>query len=73
MPFIFRDLGRRAILFQGSGERAKIGGIREQRPEEKHFWDLGRKVMFLSRSREPTLLVGPQLRLNVLLQNGGYE
>ena len=37
--FIFRDLGRKR-------------NFREQGVEEKHFRELGRKVIFLSRSRE---------------------
>ena len=37
--FIFRDLGRKQ-------------GFREQGAEEKHFRELGRKVIFLSGSRE---------------------
>ena len=37
--FIFRDLGRKH-------------GFREQGAEEKHFRELGRKVFFLSGSRE---------------------
>ena len=37
--FIFRDLGR-------------FWGFREQGAEGKHFWELGRKVIFLSGSRE---------------------
>ena len=37
--FIFRDLGRKR-------------GFREQGTEEKHFRELGRKVIFLSGSRE---------------------
>ena len=37
-------------------------GSREQGTEEKHFRELGRKVIFLLGSREQRLpLVGPQL------------
>ena len=43
--FIFRDLGREHN-FGG------IFGSREQGAEEKHFRELGRKVIFLSGSRE---------------------
>ena len=38
--FIFRDLGR-------------FWGFREQGAEEKHFRELGRKVIFLSGSKDP--------------------
>ena len=51
--FIFRDLGRRVILFSGIwGESITFWGFREQGAEEKHFRELGRKVIFLSGSRE---------------------
>ena len=40
--FIFRDLGRKHNFL----------GFREQGAEEKHFRELGRKVIFLSGSRE---------------------
>ena len=63
--FIFRDLGRKVIYFQGFGEKDHLFsgiwgesiilgvlGNREQGAEEKHFRELGRKVMFLSWSRE---------------------
>ena len=50
--FIFRDLGRRVIYFQGFGEKTTFWGFREQGAEEKHFRELGRKVIFLSGSRE---------------------
>ena len=50
--FIFRDLGRRVIYFQGFGEIWGVLGSREQGAEEKHFGELGRKVIFLSGSRE---------------------
>ena len=43
--FIFRDFGEKAYLFGGLGSR-------EQGAEEKHFRELGRKVIFLSGSRE---------------------
>ena len=42
--FIFRDLG--------------VLGSREQEAEEKHFRDLGRKVIFLSGSREQRPFLG---------------
>ena len=58
----FGDSGRRAIYFQGFGENGhlfsgiwgEIGvlGSREQGVEEKHFRELGRKVIFLSGSRD---------------------
>ena len=61
-PRGFGDSGRRAIYFQGFGEKGhlfsgiwgEIGvlGSREQGPEEKHFRKLGRKAIFLSGSRE---------------------
>ena len=47
--FIFRDLGGRVIYFQGFGEKAQLFGVlgsREQGAEEKHFRELGRKVIF---------------------------
>ena len=46
--FIFRDLGRRVIYFQGFGEICGLQGA-----EEKHFGELGRKVIFLSGSKDP--------------------
>ena len=61
-PRVFWDSGRRAIYFHGFGEKGhlfsgiwgEIGvlGSREQGAEEKHFRELGRKVIFLSGSRE---------------------
>ena len=61
----FGDTGRRAIYFQGFGEKGHLFsgiwgesitfwvlGSREQGVEEKHFRKLGRKVIFLSGSRE---------------------
>ena len=61
-PRGFGDSGRMAIYFQGYGEEGHLfSGIwgvlgvlvsRKQRAEEKHFRDLGRKVIFLSGSRE---------------------
>ena len=58
----FGDSGRRAIYFQGFGEKghlfsgiwgeSRVLGSREQGAEEKHFRELGRKVIFLSGSRE---------------------
>ena len=59
----FGDSGRRAIYFQGFGEKGKlfswiwgesitVWGLRGQGAEEKHFRELGRKVIFLSGSRE---------------------
>ena len=58
----FGDSGSRAIYFQGFGEKGNLfSGIwgdfgvlrsREQGAEEKHFRDLGRKVIFLSGGRE---------------------
>ena len=60
----FREKGRRAIYFQGFGEKGNLfsgiwgesitfWGFREQRAEEKHFRELGRKVIFLSGSKDP--------------------
>ena len=53
---------RRAIYFQGFGEKGHLFsgiwgdfgvlGSREQWAEEKYFRELGRKVIFLSGSRE---------------------
>ena len=59
----FGDSGRRAIYFQGFGEKGNLfsgiwgesitfWGFREQGAEEKHFRELGRKVVFISGSRE---------------------
>ena len=57
--FIFRDLGRRVIYFQGFGGESMVLGSREQGAEEKHFRVLGRKVIFLSGSREQRPPWGP--------------
>ena len=53
----FWGSGRRAIYFQGFGEKGHLFsgiwgdfgvlGRREQEAEEKHFRDLGRKTIFL--------------------------
>ena len=61
-PRGFGDSGRRAIYFHGFGEKghlfsgiwgeSMVLGSREQAAEEKHFRELGRKVIFLSGSRE---------------------
>ena len=61
-PRGFGDSGRRAIYFQGFGEKGHLFsgiwgesgvlGSREQGAEEKHFRELGRLVIFLSGSRE---------------------
>ena len=61
-PRGFGDSGRRGIYFQGFGEKghlfsgiwgeSRVLGSREQGAEEKHFRELGRKVAFLSGSRE---------------------
>ena len=73
-PRGFGDSGRMAIYFQGFGEKGHsfsgiwgesgVLGSREQGAQEKHFRELGRKVIFLSGSREqrPPPLEGPQLR-----------
>ena len=72
LPRGFGDSGRRAIYFQGFGEKghsfsgiwgeSRVLGSREQGAEEKHFRELGRKVIFLSGSREqrPPPLGDPQ-------------
>ena len=71
-PRGFGDSGRRAIYFQGFGEKGHLFsgiwgesivlGSREQGTEEKHFRELGRKVIFLSGSREQRPpLGGPHL------------
>ena len=51
---IFRDLGEKGHLFLARiwGESITFGGFREQGTEEKRFRELGRKVIFLSGSRE---------------------
>ena len=55
-PFIFRDLG-------------SFGSFREQVAEEKHFRELGRKVIFLLGSREQrSPLGGPRLCLVIFIQ-----
>ena len=61
-PRGFGDSGRRAIYFQGFGEKghlfsgiwgeSRVLGSREEGAEEKHFGELGRKVICLSGSRE---------------------
>ena len=61
-PRGFEDSRRRAIYFQGFGEKGHLFsgiwgesgvlGSREQVAEEKHFRELERKVIFLSGSRE---------------------
>ena len=59
-----QDSGRRAIYFQGFGEKGHLfsgigresiifWGFREQEAEEKHFKELGRKVIFHSGSTPP--------------------
>ena len=70
-PRGFGDSGIRAIYFQGFGEKghlfsgiwgeSMVLGSREQGAEEKYFRELGRKVIFLSGSREqrPPHLGGP--------------
>ena len=74
----FGDSRRRAIYFQAFGEKGNLfsriwgehnfggGGVREQGAEEKHFRELGRKVMFLSGSREqrPPPPWGPHLNVS---------
>ena len=52
--FIFRDLGEKGHLFSGIWGESRVLGSREQGAEEKHFRELGRKVVFLSGSREQT-------------------
>ena len=58
------DSGRRAIYFQGFGEKGHLFsgiwgesitflGFREQGAEEKHFRELGRMVIFPSGSKDP--------------------
>ena len=43
----------KGYLFSGIwGESITFCGFREQGAEEKHFRELGRKVIFLSESRE---------------------
>ena len=45
----FREKG---YLFSGIwGESITFGGFREQGAEEKHFRELGRKIIFLSGSK----------------------
>ena len=61
-PRGFGDSGRRAIYFQGFGEKGRLFsgiwgesmvlGSREHGAEDKHFRELGRKVIFLSGNRE---------------------
>ena len=51
--FIYMNLGRRVIRDLGRKHNYFWGlGSREQGAEEKHFRELGRKVIFLSGSRE---------------------
>ena len=51
MPFIYKELGGMDIYFHGSEEQA-ISGFGEPRSVENYFVDLGRNVIFLSRSRK---------------------
>ena len=72
-PRGFGVSGRRAICFHGFGEKGHLfsgiwgesitcWGFREQGAEEKHFRELGRKVIFLSGSREQRPPPGAHLR-----------
>ena len=48
----FQGFGKKGHIFSGILGESRILGSREQRAEEKHFRELGRKVIFLSGSRE---------------------
>ena len=55
MAIYFQGFGEMGHLFLWiGGESIIFGGFREQGAEEKHFRELGRKVIFLSGSREQT-------------------
>ena len=54
------------LLFSGIwGESITSWGFREQRAEEKHFKELGRKIIFLSGSREQRPPLGASLKVLV--------
>ena len=48
----FQGFGEKGHLFSGIWGESIVLGSREQGAEEKHFRELGRKVIFLSGSRE---------------------
>ena len=50
----FQGFGEKGHLFSGIWGESIVLGSREQGAEEKHFRELGRKVIFLSGSREQT-------------------
>ena len=66
MAIYFQEFGEKGHLFSGIWGESGVLGSREQGAEEKHFRELGRKVVFLSGSREQRLPGGPQhLRFSV--------
>ena len=52
MAIYFQGFGEKGHLFSGIWGESIVLGSREQGAEEKHFRELGRKVIFLSGSRE---------------------
>ena len=52
MAIYFQGFGEKGHLFSGIWGGSIVLGSREQGAEEKHFKELGRKVFFLSGSRE---------------------
>ena len=52
MAIYFQGFGEKGHLFSGIWGESRVLGSREQGAEEKHFRELGRKIGFLSGSRE---------------------
>ena len=60
MAIYIKGFGEKGHLYSGIwGESIIFGGFREQGAEEKHFRELGRKVIFLSGSREQRPVTPP--------------
>ena len=54
MAIYFQGFGEKGHLLSGIwGESITFWGFREQGAEEKHYRELGRKVIFLSGSKHP--------------------
>ena len=52
MAIYFQEFGEKGHLFSGIWGESRVLGRREQGAKEKHFRELGIKVVFLSESRE---------------------